>query len=83
MTSEEMSKAMIYVDSVRETIKYPTFDYVDAELTIIEAIKDYLPEKSKTLLEDLYCYIIDLEDESVRVACFSKLLGRLSIWGKV
>ena len=82
MTREEMSKAMIYVDSVRETIKYPTFDYVDAELTIIEAIKDNLPEKYKSLLEDLYCYIIDLEDESVRVACFSKLLGRFEYLGK-
>lgn len=82
MTNEEMTKAMTYVESITDTIKYPTFDYVDAELTIIEATKDKLPEKSKSLLEDLYLYILDLEDESVRVSCLSKLLGRFDYLGK-
>ena len=82
MTSEEMTKAMTYVESITETIKYPTFDYVDAELTIIEATKDLLPEKSKSLLENLYLYIFDLDDESVRVSCLSKLLGRFDYLGK-
>ncbi len=82
MTLEEMKKAMSYVESLTETIKYPTFDYVDAELTIIESTKDVLPESSKSHLEDLYLYISELDDESVRISCLSKLLGRFDYLGK-
>lgn len=82
MTLDEMKKAMTYIDSLTDTIKYPTFDYVDAELTIIEGTKDMLPEASKSRLEYLYLYICDLEDESVRVSCLSKLLGRFDYLGK-
>lgn len=82
MTLGEMKKAMSHVESLTETIKYPTFDYVDAELTIIEATKDLLPESSKTHLENLYLYISDLDDESVRISCLSKLLGRFDYLGK-
>lgn len=82
MTAEEQTKAMVYIESISDIIKYPTFDFVDAELTIIEATKDILPEKSKSHLEYLYLYICDLEDESVKVACLSKLLGRFDYLGK-
>ena len=82
MTPEEMKKAMAYIESLTDTIKYPTFDYVDAELTIIEATKDILPDASKSHLEYLYLYICDLEDQSVRVSCLSKLLGRFDYLGK-
>lgn len=82
MTMEEQTKAMVYIESMTDTIKYPTFDFVDAELTIIEATKDTLPDKSKSLLEILYLYIGELEDESVKVACLSKLLGRFDYLGK-
>lgn len=82
MTREEMEQAMAYIDSITETIKYPTFDYVDAELTIIESTKELLPDVSKSRLEDLYLYINDLEDESIRLSCLSKLLGRFEYLGK-
>jgi biopolymer transport protein ExbD len=39
-------KAMAYIESMSETIKYPTFDYVDAELTIIEATKGVLSQNA-------------------------------------
>ena len=82
MTGEEMAKAMLFIESMSDSIKYPTFDYVDAELTIIEAIKDILPEQSKAHLENLYLHIHDLADDSVKVACLSKLLGRFDYLGK-
>lgn len=82
MTPDDMSKAMAYIESMNETIKYPTLDYVDAELTIIEATKDVLPEKSRSHLEDLYLHIQDQTDESLKVACLSKLLGRFDYLGK-
>ena len=77
MNEDEMIKAMAYIESISETIKYPTFDYVDAELTIIEATKDVLPQKSKEHLENIYLHILDLTDDSVKVACLSKLLGMI------
>lgn len=82
MTEDEMMKAMAYIESMSETIKYPTFDYVDAELTIIEATKDVLPQKSKEHLENIYLHILDLKDDSVKVACLSKLLGRFDYLGE-
>lgn len=81
MNSEEMQKAMIYIESMGSSIKYPTFDYIDAELTIIEAIKDNLPEKAKSHLEELYLYIIGLEDDSIRITCLAKLLGKFEQLG--
>ena len=81
MNEDEMMTAMAFIESMSETIKYPTFDYVDAELTIIEATKDILPEKSKEHLENIYLHIHDLKDDSVKVACLSKLLGRFDYLG--
>lgn len=82
MSLDEMKKAMIFIDSMGSSIKYPTYDYVDAELTIIEAIKNYLPEKAKSHLEELYLYIDELEDASIRLTCLSKLLGKFELLGK-
>ena len=82
MTVEEMTKAMSHIDALDDTIKYPTFDYVDAQLTIIEATKDKLTEKSRELLEKLYVYVDDLQDKSIRLSCLSKILGRFDYLGK-
>lgn len=82
MTVDEMTKAMSHIDALNETIKYPTFDYVDAQLTIIEATKEKMPEKSLSLLENLFLYVDDLQDKSIRLSCLSKLLGRFDYLGK-
>lgn len=74
-------KSMIYLDSMKESIKFPTYDYVDLELTIIGAIKGILPQESLKLLEDLYLYIDELQDASVRLTCLSKLLGKFEDLG--
>lgn len=82
MTVEEMTKAMSHIDALDDTIKYPTFDYVDAQLTIIEATKDKLTEKSRELLENLYFYVDELQDKSIRFSCLAKILGRFDYLGK-
>lgn len=74
-------KSMVYLDSMKESIKFPTYDYVDLELTIIGAIKGILPQESLKLLEDLYLYIDELQDASVRLTCLSKLLGKFEDLG--
>lgn len=76
MSYQELEQAVVYLDAMGDSIKNPTFDYVDVQLTIIEALKDKMAEKSKSLLETLYFYILDLEDDSVRMACLSKVLGK-------
>lgn len=76
MMMPDLEKAIVYLESMGGSIKYPTFDYVDLQLNIIESIKDKMAEKSKSMLVDLYYYIICLEDESVKMACLSKLLGK-------
>ena len=81
MTREEMEKAITIIDSLSETIKYPTLDYVDAELTIIEAMKQWMVEEAIDRLENLYFYITELKDESIRLSCLSKLLGRYEYLG--
>jgi hypothetical protein len=74
MSAEQMAKAMDYIDSLGDEIKYPTTDYVDAMLTVIEASRKLLPERSHANLEDLYLYVDDIEDLGVRLNCLSKLL---------
>ena len=81
MDEDSARKAMVYLDSMKESIKFPTFDYVDLKLTIIGAIKSVLPQDSLKLLEDLYLYIDELQDASVRLTCLSKLLGRFEYLG--
>lgn len=74
MNAEQMGKAMDYIDSLGDEIKYPTADYVDAMLTVIEASRKLLPERSHAKLEDLFLYVDDIEDRGVRLNCLSKLL---------
>ena len=76
MNREELEQAIVFLDAMGDSIKYPTFDFVDVELTIIEALKDMMPDKSKSMLEALYFYVLDLKDDSIRMTCLSKLLGK-------
>lgn len=74
MNAGQMEKAMDYIASLGDEIKYPTTDYVDAMLTVIEASSKLLPARSKSLLEDLYLYILYLDDVGLRLTCLSKIL---------
>ena len=81
MTREEMERALTIIDSLSETIKYPTLDYIDAELTLIESMRQLMPDQAISRLENLYLYICELKDESIRMSCLSKLLGRYAHLG--
>ncbi|MCO6024573.1 ATP-binding protein [Prevotella cerevisiae] len=76
MSEEEMKEALPYIDGMGESIKFPTFDYVDVELTIIEALQAKLPEKAIDRLGNLYFYIDELQDQGIRLTCFAKMLGK-------
>lgn len=81
MTLEEMDQALTIIESLSDTIKYPTLDYIDAELTIIESISKLKPDQAIKRLEYIYTYILDLKDDSIRMSCLSKLLGRYDYLG--
>lgn len=81
MTIEEMERALTVIDSLNESIKYPTLDYVDSQLAIIESMHRLMPEQALRRLEDIYLYICDMKDESIRVSCLSKFLGRYEYLG--
>lgn len=82
MNVEQMDKAMDYIASLGDEIKYPTTDYVDAMLTVIEASSKLLPERSKAVLEDLYLYILYLDDHGLRLSCLSKILEHFDNLGE-
>ena len=82
MSREEADSAMSVIESLGDSIKYPTLDYVDAELRVIESIRETLPEKSLSHLENLYFHITELTDDSVKITCLAKLLGRFDYLGQ-
>lgn len=81
MTSQQMEEGLRYINSLGDTIMRPTSDYVDAMITVIEGSREVLPEKSQTLLEDLYLFVDDLKDEGMWLTCTAKLLGRFDRLG--
>lgn len=81
MTKEQMEEGLRYINSLGDTIMRPTTDYVDAMLTIIEGCRDVLPDKSQSLLEELYVFVDDLKDEGMWLTCTAKLLGHFERLG--
>lgn len=82
MSKEEMEEALSYINGMGDSIKFPTFDYVDAQLTIISALKDKMTETSLFRLMELDEYIKGLKDNGIRLTCLSKLLGKFDNLGK-
>ena len=81
MTRQQMEEGLRYINSLGDTIMYPTSDYVDAMIAVIKGSRDTLPEKSQELLEDLYIFVDDLKDEGMWLNCTSKLLGNYDFLG--
>lgn len=81
MSHAQMQKAMGYIDSLGTTIMNPTTDYVDTMITLIEETRDVMPNKSRDMLENLYIFVDDLNDEGMRLTCLSKMLGHYDNMG--
>ena len=76
LTSQEIIENVAMIDSVTDSIKFPTVDYVDLQLTIIQAIFTYDEKSAGDRLLDLYIEIEDFEDKTLTIKCKSKLLSR-------
>ena len=81
MTKQQMEEGLRYINSLGDTIMYPTSDYVDAMIAVIKGSRDILPEKSQELLEELYIFVDDLNDEGMWLNCTAKLLGNFDLLG--
>lgn len=81
MTKTQMEEGLRYINSLGDTIMRPTSDYVDAMLTVIEGSRYVLPDKSQALLENLYIFVDDLNDEGMWLTCTAKLLGHFDRLG--
>ena len=81
MTCQQMEEGLRYINSLGDTIMRPTPDYVDAVITVIEGCREALPEKSQSILEDLYLFVDDLKDEGMWLTCTAKLLGHFDRLG--
>ena len=64
------------LDAVDDSVKYPSVDYVDLQLMIIEAQIQYDKENAQYRLMQLYDDICNFEDKSIIVYCKSKILAK-------
>lgn len=76
LTSQEIIENVDMIDSVTDSIKFPTVDYVDLQLTIIQAMFTYDEKSAGDRLLALYIEIEDFEDKTLTIKCKSKLLSR-------
>lgn len=82
MDVNDMKSAMAHIDALGDSIKYPTVDYIQSRLTIIEKIKDVMPDKASNELLSTYNYIKGIKDLSLRYNCLAMLLDKFDRIGK-
>ncbi len=63
------------LEVITEFIKYPTIDYVELQLLIIEALVKHEKEKAYSKLQDLYLEISEYEDKNIMIHAKSLLLA--------
>lgn len=70
-----INEILIKLEVVTEYIKYPTIDYVELQLLIIEALMKHEKEKAYSKLQDLYLEISEYKDKNIMIHAKSILLG--------
>lgn len=81
LTSQEIIENVAMIDSVTDSIKFPTVDYVDLQLSIIQAMFTYDGQSAGDRLLALYIEIEDFEDKTLTIKCKSKILSRYDCLG--
>lgn len=69
-----ISEILLKLDAATEVIKYPTIDYVELQLLIVEAVSKYDKAKAFSKLQDLYLEMTEYEDKWVMIHAKSILL---------
>ena len=69
-----ISEILLKLDAATEVIKYPTIDYVELQLLIIEALSKHDKANAFSKLQDLYLEMTEYEDKWVMIHAKSILL---------
>lgn len=76
-----ISEILLKLDAATEVIKYPTIDYVELQLLIVEAVSKYDKAKAFSKLQDLYLEMTEYEDKWVMIHAKSILLKKYNKLG--
>lgn len=76
MSREDILEVVSMIDSVTTAIQYPTIDYVDLQLTLIQSLSNVDSESAKNKLENIYLQSCDHEDKTLNIQCKSLILSR-------
>lgn len=81
ISDEGIEEIVAQIDAVVSSIKYPTLDYVDLQLLLVQALAKYDNNKAEERLMSLYFDITKIEDMSLVIHCKSKILGKFDELG--
>lgn len=71
---EEVPKIIKSLDDIVGTIKYPSKDYTAIQVRIVEAMSRISPQDAMDRLLNLFIYIQDLSNKSIRIECEALIL---------
>lgn len=75
VSKDIIEEIIIKLDAITEYIKYPTIDYVELQLLVIEALSKYDKQRAYSKLEDLYLEISEYQDIDIMIHAKSLLLA--------
>lgn len=81
MHASEITEVISMMDAFTDSIKFPTLDYVDLQLILIQAQFTYDKEAAGDRLINLYIEIDEYADKSLTVKCKAKVLSRYDSLG--
>lgn len=81
MQVSEITSVISMIDAFADSIKFPTLDYVDLQLIIIQALFTYDKDAAGDRLLNLYIEIDDYADKTLTVKCKAKVLSRYDSLG--
>jgi hypothetical protein len=81
ISNEGITDVITQIDAVISSIKYPTLDYVDLQLLLVQALGKTDKKKAEERLMNLYFDITKMEDKSLAIHCKSKILGKFDKLG--
>ena len=81
LSEDVVNEVIDILDAVDDSIRYPSIDYVELQLIIIEAQSKYDVENAQYRLMQLYDDICVFEDKALTVHCKSKILAKYDSLG--
>ena len=74
-STESLVEIVALLDSMKSSISIPSSDYVEIQIALCTALFSNNQSEAEIRLMELYCYIDDLKDLSVKAHCWALLLS--------